>query len=156
MTVYCDTSFFLRQLLPGDLRDLARNIGEELENRFRSVPITNLTRFEVVQALRFEVWRYRNDRTKGFSPVQIDLALNLFIAEIGSSLRPVEVEWDDVLLQAESLSRTTGERGWRTVDLLHVASAKCLGVSEFFTFDLNQNALAAEEGFTTPLSGYSV
>ncbi len=68
MTVYCDTSFFLRQLVPGNDRAKAMQAAAEPERRLGFVPITSFIRFEVIQALRFEAWRNRNDRNKGLPP----------------------------------------------------------------------------------------
>jgi hypothetical protein len=62
----------------------AIEISRDLEQRFGSIPITNFTRFEVIQALRFEIWRNRNDRTRGLPREQANAALNLFLGEVGN------------------------------------------------------------------------
>ncbi len=152
MTAYCDTSFFLRQLLPGNERDMAMEIAADLEDHLGFVPITSFTRFEVIQALRFEAWRYRNDRSKGLPPGQIETALSLFLAEIGSSFQIVPVLWETVFAQAELFTRSTPEMGWRTVDLVHVAAATSMQAKEFFSFDGQQNQLAGQQGLKTLLA----
>src|SRR4051812_3537999 len=83
MNFYCDSSFFFRQLIFGDIRADAIQHAEQLARRYKFVPLTAFTRFEVVQGLRFEAWRNRNDRTKGLPAIQVDAALNLFFAHIG-------------------------------------------------------------------------
>src|SRR5687768_14146558 len=135
MIVYCDTSFILRQLVPGTDRALAMQVAREVENRLGFIPITKFTRFEVIQALRFEAWRNRNDRTQGLPQSQVEAALNLFLAEIGSSFQISALDLDAVLAQAELFTRSTPEKGWRTVDLIHVASATSVQSLEFFSFD---------------------
>ena len=115
------------------------------------VPITSFTRFEVIQALRFEAWRYRNDRSKGLPADQVEGALNLFLAEIGSSFQLVPILWETVFAQAELFTRSTPEKGWRTVDLVHVATATSLQAAEFFSFDEQQNHLARGQRLKTPL-----
>lgn len=151
MKVYCDTSFFLRQLIPGNERTKAMQTAAELERRLGFVPLTSFTRFEVIQALRFEAWRHRNDRSKGLPPDQVEAALNLFLAEIGSSFRLIPILWETVFAQAELFTRSTPERGWRTVDLVHVASATGMQAAEFFSFDEQQNHLARQQILKTPL-----
>ncbi|MCI0541288.1 MAG: type II toxin-antitoxin system VapC family toxin [Verrucomicrobiales bacterium] len=151
MTAYCDTSFFLRQLVPENDRGRAMQTAVELERRLGFVPITSFTRFEVIQALRFEAWRYRNDRRKGLPPDQVEAALNLFLAEIGSSFQIIPIIWETVFAQAELFTRTTPEKGWRTVDLVHVASATSVQATEFFSFDQQQNHLAGQQRLKTLL-----
>lgn len=155
MTAYCDSSFFLRQLVPGENRARALRSAAELERRIGFVPLTSFTRLEVIQALRFEAWRNRNDRTQGLPPVPVDAALNLFLAEIGSSFRLVPVQWEVVFSQAELFTRSTPQHGWRTVDLVHVATATSTQAMEFFSFDHRQNTLAKKQGLKVPLLGWS-
>ena len=151
MNCYCDSSFFLRQLLSSPLRPAAVQVAAQLEREFSFVPLTLLTRFEVIQALRFEAWRNRNDRTKGVPAAQVDTALNLFAGEVGSAFQIVHLDSTKVFSRAELLSRSTPENGWRTLDIIHVASALTLGAKRFFSYDRNQNSLAQREGLETPL-----
>src|SRR5438067_611150 len=123
MTVYCDTSFFIRHLVPGADRTKATSAADELIERLGTVPITRFARFEVVQALRFEIWRNRKDRSQGLPAQQAEAALNLFLAEIGGSFQITTLEMETVLTEAERLTRSTPEKGWRTIDVIHVASA---------------------------------
>jgi predicted nucleic acid-binding protein len=52
-----------------------------------------------------------------------------------------------VFEKARQIARKrTARLGTRTLDVLHVASALVLGATEFYTFDRNQNELAAMEG----------
>ena len=57
------------------------------------------------------------------------------------------VDWAAVHLRAEALSAAhTISSGHRLADILHVARALHLGVTEFLTFDSNQKKLAQAEG----------
>src|SRR4051812_47243088 len=123
MSCYCDTSFFLRPLLPNAGRAEAIETEAQVQREFGLIPLTRFIRLEVIQALRFEAWRHGNDRTRGLPPGQVEAALNLFLAQIGNDYTEIKVEWESVFGRAESLTRSTPERGWRTLDVIHVASA---------------------------------
>ena len=76
--------------------------------------------------------------------LQIDLNAGL--------LTTTPVDWSAVHQRAEALSSAhKAAGGHRLVDILHVASALHLGVSQFLTFDGNQKKLAEAEGLIVPL-----
>lgn len=55
--------------------------------------------------------------------------------------------WEDVWREAEALGTAFTERlGVRSLDLLHVAAARVLGVRALYTFDRRQASLAAVSG----------
>lgn len=57
--------------------------------------------------------------------------------------------WHRVLVDAESLTNShTSAIGCRTLDILHVAAARLIGVTEFCTFDVRQAELAKKVGLT--------
>ena len=59
------------------------------------------------------------------------------------------MDWAAVQLRAEALSAAhTISSGHRLADILHVATALHLGVTEFLTFDSNQKKLALAEAFS--------
>lgn len=61
------------------------------------------------------------------------------------------VEWPDVHSIAETLSAThTMKGGHRPMDIIHLATAKHLGLKHFLTFDENQRQLAEIEGIKVP------
>jgi predicted nucleic acid-binding protein len=63
----------------------------------------------------------------------------------------VPVEWADIASIAARLSaQYTWTEGYRGFDILHVASALHLGVTEFLSFDTGQRKLAAAEGLKLP------
>jgi hypothetical protein len=152
MIAYCETSFFIRQLIAGPDRGKANEVGADLEERFGFIPITNLTRYECIQGLRFDAWLNQNDRSKGSPLVQVEAAINIFLAQLGGAFRLQKIDWEEAFDEAVRLSRETPNRGWRTVDVLHVAAAITSGAQEFYSFDADQNQLAASCGLKTPLA----
>jgi predicted nucleic acid-binding protein len=153
MKYYCDTSFFVQQLVPGIFHDRALDTASELADQFGPVPLSELTRFEVLQALRFEAWRNKHNRNTGLPASLLDAALNTFLASIGVSCRIVEAHWSAVFIRAEELTRQTSESGCRTLDVLHVACALEGACRRFYSFDEDQNELARSQGLETPLLG---
>ena len=64
----------------------------------------------------------------------------------------ISVKWPVVLRVAASLSeRHSAVMGTRSLDILHVATAKALRSVEFATFDGRQRALALAVGLTEGL-----
>lgn len=62
-------------------------------------------------------------------------------------LRPPPFPWEGVWQEAEALGTAFTERlGVRSLDLLHVASARVLGMRTVSTFDRRQASLAAAAG----------
>lgn len=151
MSFYCDTSFFVRQLIPSPFRMQALDLAEQIEKQQGHLGITSFTRLEVIQSLRFQAWLNQNDRSTGYPATLVDSAVNLFLAQIGPVSRLIAVNWQDVFARTEALSRSTPSKGWRTLDIIHVACALSLNASTFISFDQNQNLLARAEGLQTPL-----
>jgi predicted nucleic acid-binding protein len=68
------------------------------------------------------------------------------------SLTLEQVEWADVHSIAETLSAShTMKGGHRSMDILHLATAKHLSLKHFLTFDGNQKKLAEAQGFVVPV-----
>lgn len=115
--------------------------------------ISSLLLLEFRQSVRLQIRLYSNDRTKGFPQTEGQQMLRDLQVDLNSGiLRTLPVDWADVHQRAESLSgRHTLAGGHRLADILHVATALHLGVSEFLTFDGNQRNLAEAEGLIVPL-----
>ena len=61
------------------------------------------------------------------------------------------IDWSDVASRAKHFSaQHTWVEGYRGFDLLHIATALHLGVTEFLTFDTKQRQLAEKEGLHVP------
>jgi predicted nucleic acid-binding protein len=57
------------------------------------------------------------------------------------------VDWPEIYRQSERLSEQfTKEAQTRTLDILHVATAQLLGMSDFYSLDRRQRALAGQAG----------
>lgn len=97
---------------------------------------------EIKNALRLKLFRRELTSTElklALGSLQIDLASGL--------LRRASYDIAAVFRTADELSeRHTASLGCRTLDILHVAVAKVIGVADFVTFDTRQALLATKEG----------
>ena len=151
MKPYADTNFLTRLYL--DLPEIAAvdALGAEPRTAGVSLPITWLHRVELCNALQLYVFRSAALHRR-VTVEQAAIAWASFKEEMRrpsrlfAALVPV-VELEN---QAEELSlRHTRHRGFRTYDLLHVASALLLECDTFWSFDIKALQLAKLEGFKT-------
>ncbi|MBL9156425.1 MAG: type II toxin-antitoxin system VapC family toxin [Verrucomicrobiales bacterium] len=115
--------------------------------------VSSLLLLEFRQSVRLQIRLHQNDRHKGFSQREGLQMLNDLQTDLNSGLlTTIPVDWSSVHQRAEALSSAhTQASGHRLVDLLHVATALHLGVTEFLTFDGNQKTLAEAEGLVVPV-----
>ena len=144
MVISADTSF-LFSLYGNDCHSLAA--AAWLAASTAPIAISTFTDFELRNALRLSEFCRRVPT--GTAQNQIALFGNAIALE-RVILSPINLA--EVLAEASRLSTghtlTGGHRGF---DILHVAAAKLIRATHFLTFDANQKALAAKEGFITPL-----
>lgn len=97
---------------------------------------------ELANALRLKVFR------KELTESQRRTAMGRLAEDIASGvLVRTAVEPEVVFRLAETLSsQWTPSIGCRTLDILHVAAAKVIGVRDFVTFDQRQGTLARHAG----------
>ncbi|MBT3194017.1 MAG: type II toxin-antitoxin system VapC family toxin [Verrucomicrobia bacterium] len=109
--------------------------------------LSPLTRIEMANA--FRLWEFR----KLLTAANVRSVLRDIAEDTASGfLNETSVAWSDLLTTAERLSaRYTPKTGNRTLDILHVAAAKALGIDTFLTFDKRQGVLATKAGLTAPL-----
>lgn len=114
---------------------------------------TSLLLYEFRQSVQFQVFRHSKDATQGYPMSMAQTALSMLQANISAGVyRQGQVDWVDVHKIAERLAfKHTAKGGHRSFDVLHVASALHLGVTEFLTFDGNQKKLAEAEGLIVPV-----
>lgn len=114
---------------------------------------TSLLLYEFRQSVQFQVFRHSKDAARGYSMSVARNALSTLQANISAGVfRQGQVDWADVHKIAEGLAfKHTAKAGHRSFDVLHVASALHLGVTEFLTFDGNQKKLAEAEGLAVPV-----
>jgi predicted nucleic acid-binding protein len=145
VTAYPDTSFlcafYLKQSNSPAAAAHAATMKEPLH-------ITELLRYEFRQSLRFQVWRRAANPREGVLQADADAALNQLEADLGGGvavLAPCDLL--EVLRLADDLSkRHTVKEGYRSFDILHVATAQLLGAKQFLTFDEKQRKLAGAAG----------
>ena len=115
--------------------------------------VSSLLLLEFRQSVRLQMRLHLNDRTKGFPQTEGQQMLNDLQIDLNAGLlTTIPVDWPAVHLRAEALSSAhTLSSGHRLADILHVATALNLGVTEFLTFDGNQRRLAEAEGLVVPV-----
>lgn len=145
MTAYPDTSFlyafYVKQSNSPAAAAHAATMKEPLH-------VTALLAYEFRQSLRFQVWRHSANPREGIAPPDAQAALNQFESDLAAGVAVlVPCNFPDVLRRAEDLSHHhTVKGGYRSFDVLHVATALHLGARELLSFDGNQRTLAQAEG----------
>ena len=152
MNIYADTNFFTRLYLQLSDTSLALEMLEQARREtFAPIPVTWLLRIEITNAIQFHVFAGRNGQTR-VTPEQASIAATTFWEDLSEESflwsAPVDMEQLEELFFKLSL-RHTARHGFRTYDLLHVASALVLECDTFWSFDPKANKLAKMEGLRT-------
>jgi predicted nucleic acid-binding protein len=150
MRCFTDTSFLCALYREQDNTERADAFMEAFEGE---VIVSSQVLWEFRQSARFQVFRHQRDKTKGFSKTEAERMMGMLAANVkASSILLVTVEWPDVQSIAEALSAThTMKGGHRPMDIIHLSTAKHLGLKHFLTFDGNQKKLADAEGLLVPV-----
>lgn len=150
MRAYADTNFFPRLYLRlPDSEEALELLNKARRQAGQPLPVTWLHRLEVLNALQLHVFTAKNP---GQVPVTIEQAMvarATFQADLAEAdfLRPAQLELQALEAQFEELAlRHTAKHGFRTYDLIHVASALILNCDEFWSFDPKASKLASLEG----------
>ncbi len=114
---------------------------------------TSLLLYEFRQSVQFQVFRHSKDSKQGYAMSVAQMALSTLQANITAGVfQQAPVDWADVHKIGERLAfQHTVKGGYRSFDVLHVATALHLGAKKFLTFDANQKKLAQAEGLKVPL-----
>lgn len=154
MKVYADTNYFTRFYLDavssderGEILAAARDAGAE------PLPVSWLLRAEFANALQLHIFVARQPGNRHVTAQQAATALATFREDYASEdfLVPARLEPEALIDTAEDLSiRHTARHGFRTYDVLHVASALLLECDTFWSFDERAVRLAHLEGLKTP------
>jgi predicted nucleic acid-binding protein len=153
MNVYADSNFFTRVYL--DLPETGqafRLVGQAEQAAAPPLPITWLHRLEIVNALQLHVFGGRLHGQPKVTAEQAAIGQAKFRADMSCAdfLRESILEQDQLQGRFEDLSlRHTARHGFRTYDILHVASALLLGCDTFWSFDTKASRLANLEGLKT-------
>jgi len=107
---------------------------------------TWLHQLEMRNALRLRVFR------REIVAPQRDASLNMVLADLAAGVLAVATPpLAEMMTEAERLSALHSETlGTRTLDILHVAAALVLGLTELLTFDARQAALARALSLNVP------
>lgn len=136
MKNYADSSFLvsccLRDTHSGQSRDWLSGVA-------RPLPITLLHELEIRSAMQFGIFRGHlstDEATAAESNLDADLRARRLVRR--------RMNWEAVFRVAARLSkRNSALLGTRSLDVLHVASAKALRSRQFASFDERQRALAS-------------
>ena len=154
MIPYADTNFFTNRLLDLAHTAVADILAETHEkNGYPPLPVTWLLRLELTNALQRVVFESRHG-SQHFraTPESVmiaeadfrkDLEVGVLAAERSLVMSDLEAVFDRLA------HRHTAKHGFRTYDILHVASALLLGCDTFWSFDLKALKLAKLEGLKT-------
>jgi predicted nucleic acid-binding protein len=149
MKLYADTNFLSRLYLglPIDEKTLAwlQSLGARNPPQ---IPVTWLHRSELCNAMQLYVFRTRSGLKSRITVEHSGAAWAQFREELSAGkLLATALPSSQLADEAEELAlRYTARHGFRTYDLLHVASALLLGCDSFLSFDDNASQLAHLEG----------
>jgi predicted nucleic acid-binding protein len=150
MNPYADTNLLTRVHLRLPETEEALQLVEDMGRKgARPLPVTWLHRLEFVNALQLHVFTARAPGQIHVTREQAALALANFRDDLlkESFVRNAAVPVGELERQFEELAlRHTARHGFRTYDLLHVASALVLKCDTFWSFDPKASKLAALEG----------
>lgn len=149
-TPYVDTNFLVRFYveLP-EVNAVGSLLSEATRIESEPFPITWLHRAELCNAFQLRVFQARTARAHRITPEFAGAAWAQFQSDLKrqESVRAVGIAPAELERRAEDLSlRHTRRHGFRTYDVLHVASALLLGCDTFWSFDAKAARLAKLEG----------
>ncbi len=153
MNVYVDANLLIRLYLDFDGSGEAYQLITRADIKaMMPVPVTDLLRHEVANGLERMVFESRHGGQWRVSPehaaaarasFDTDIAAGRFLMRRTLTLAEIETQFDLLI------GRHTAKHGFRTYDIMHVASALHLGCSRFFSFDAKAKSLAQLEGLQT-------
>jgi predicted nucleic acid-binding protein len=154
MIPYADTNFFTNRFMDLVHRSAAESLLLTIrKNGAPPLPATWLVRMELTNALQRLIFESRQG-TQQFraTPEAVMIAETEFFREIetGEFVTERPLDLADLESTFDLLAhRHTPKHGFRTYDILHVASAILLGCDTFWSFDIKARKLAKLEGLRT-------
>lgn len=154
MKPYADTNFFTAAVLP--LAHSKKSL-HLLENHRRlelpPLPVTWLLRFEFLNALQRMIYEaHHGAQALRATPEMMLLAEDEFYTAMKADglWIPAGIPAFEMEARFDALARRyTAKEGFRTYDILHVASAQALGCDTLWSFDRHALRLAKLEGMKT-------
>lgn len=153
MKPYADSNFFSRFYLRVSESDQAVDrLSRAAAADSEPLPVTWLHRVETINAFQLYVFASNAGGQGRVTREQAAAAHATFHEDLAhpTFLRCVHLGMEDLATTVEELAlRHTSRHGFRTYDLLHVASALLLQCDAFWSFDRKASRLAALEGLRT-------
>jgi predicted nucleic acid-binding protein len=150
MRVYADTNFFSRLYLRLPESHEALDLLEQAKQEASPpLPVSWLHRVELINAFQLHVFTGKLGGQTRITTEQASAAQAAFWTDVAQAtfLRPVQIDFAELQSQFEELAlRYTAKQGFRTYDLLHVATALLLLCDTFWSFDPKASRLASLEG----------
>ena len=152
MSLYADANLLIRLYLDLDAREVRRNLFSEECSSALPLPVTDLLACEIRNGIERMVFEARHGGQLRVTPEAAaaaqalfdeELAAGVVIARVPLGIRELTSGFDKLAL------RHTAKHGFRTYDIMHVASALHLGCTRFLSFDTKAIALAKLEGLQT-------
>jgi predicted nucleic acid-binding protein len=145
LSVYPDTSLLFSLYTP---RPSSRAAAAAFAALDGPLPVTTLLLYEFENGARFAAWMNGRDKRKGFPLHVAQTALARIEVDLEAGvLEMVPCDLHAVVGIARRLSNArTWRGGYRSFDILHVATACHLKAKRFLTFDADQRKLAKAEG----------
>ncbi len=153
MKPYADSNFFTRIYFSLIDTPAATDLLEQARlQKAPPLPVTWLHQLEIVNAFELQVFGARQKVQSRVTPQQAAAAQASFRQDLGESefLSFALLAGEAVHSAFENLSlRHTARHGFRTYDIVHVASALLLECDTFWSFDGKASRLAKLEGLDT-------
>ena len=150
MKPYADTNFLCRLYLPMvESREAARRLAIAQAAGVSPLPVSWLHRLETINAFQLYVFTSNIRGQTRVTPEQAAASQAMFQSDLAhpTFLRPTYLNLAELEAQFEELAlRHTAKHGFRTYDLLHVATALLLKCDTFWSFDLKAVKLGMLEG----------
>jgi predicted nucleic acid-binding protein len=154
MKPYADTNFLTRLYLGLDGAATAQNwLKDAMTQSSPPIPITWLGELEMLNAVQRCVYVTRTEGRLRVSPEFADAVRAEFQDALSQAdfIQTAALPYTMLRRQFENLVlRHTAKHGFRTYDVLHVASAMLLGCDTFWSFDIQARRLAELEGLHVP------
>ncbi len=150
MKPYADTNFLCRLYLPmPESGEAARRLAMAQAAGVSPLPVSWLHRLETINAFQLYAFTSNTQRQTRVTAEQVAASQAMFQSDLAQPtfLRPAHLNLADLEAQFEDLAlRHTAKHGFRTYDLLHVASALLLKCDTLWSFDQKAAKLGRLEG----------
>lgn len=146
MRVFWDTSAVLSLVLKDKHGRAAAGLAAKADMRHTATPLVALEAENRLRTMELEGLVSRDTGARALLAIERIFATGLIAPGNVKQMRAVAAEGQRMIRHFSTA------RPHKTMDLIHVASARLLRAEGFFTFDSNQSALAAAAGFIVKLT----